>query len=141
MSPRPQDPHAVAPIGQKPRANPRSSKATCVLAVILSGSPAALHAEDHVPGAGQPGVASSRTAAPRHRAGAAAEAERAAVHERPGTDAAIALPALTVTGRGMTGTDPVPGLVARVSATGTKTDTPLLAVPQAVSVIPRAQID
>ena len=37
MSPRPQDPHAVAPIGQKPRANPRSSKATCVLAVILSG--------------------------------------------------------------------------------------------------------
>ncbi|MEG7750670.1 TonB-dependent receptor plug domain-containing protein, partial [Listeria monocytogenes] len=56
-------------------------------------------------------------------------------------DAAIALPALTVTGRGMTGTNPVPGLVARVSATGTKTDTPLLAVPQAVSVIPRAQID
>ncbi|WP_245450730.1 TonB-dependent siderophore receptor [Methylobacterium brachiatum] len=112
-----------------------------MLAVILSGSPAAPHAEDHVPGTGRPGVASSRTSAHHHRAGAAAESKTAAVHEHPGTDAAIALPALTVTGRGMTGTDPVPGLVARVSATGTKTDTPLLAVPQAVSVIPRAQID
>jgi len=65
-----------------------------------------------------------------------AEFVGAALGQRGSNATEIALPALTVSGRGMTGTDPVPGLVARVSATATKTDTPVIAVPQAVSVIP-----
>ncbi len=36
---------------------------------------------------------------------------------------------------------PVGGMVARRSATGTKTDTPILEVPQSISVIPREQMD
>jgi iron complex outermembrane receptor protein len=40
-----------------------------------------------------------------------------------------------------TGTSPVNGFVAGVSATATKTDTPLLETPQAVSVVTRDQMD
>jgi iron complex outermembrane recepter protein len=40
-----------------------------------------------------------------------------------------------------TGTSPVKGFVAGVSATATKTDTPLLATPQAVSVVTRDQME
>ncbi|TDR87066.1 TonB-dependent siderophore receptor [Enterovirga rhinocerotis] len=36
---------------------------------------------------------------------------------------------------------PVAGIVATRSATGTKTDTPILETPQSISVIPRAQMD
>ena len=38
-------------------------------------------------------------------------------------------------------TGPVPGMVAQRSATGTKTDTPILETPQSISVIPRQQIE
>src|SRR5262245_25274841 len=36
---------------------------------------------------------------------------------------------------------PVNGIVARQSATGTKTDTPILETPQSINVIPRQQIE
>ena len=48
----------------------------------------------------------------------------------------------TSTGKGKeTGTSPVQGFVAGASATATKTDTPLLQTPQAVSVVTRDQMD
>jgi iron complex outermembrane receptor protein len=40
-----------------------------------------------------------------------------------------------------TGTSPVKGFVAKVSGTGTKTDTPLLETPQAISVVTRDQFE
>lgn len=58
-----------------------------------------------------------------------------------GADTTIDLPAVTVTGSGETALSPVPGYVANRSATGTKTDTPLLETPQSISVIPRDLID
>jgi len=53
----------------------------------------------------------------------------------------IALPMLEVQARPETGAGPVQGFVARQSISGTKTDTPLLETPQAVSVITRDQIE
>nr|WP_246513217.1 TonB-dependent siderophore receptor [Azospirillum picis] len=50
------------------------------------------------------------------------------------------MPAVTVTGQGETALTPVTGYVANQQATGTKTDTPLIEVPQSISVIPRDQI-
>jgi iron complex outermembrane receptor protein len=70
---------------------------------------------------------------------------RAARHAAPapseGDAASIDLAAITVAGRRQRGTDPVEGVAARVTATGTKTDTPLIEVPQAISVVPRTQLD
>jgi iron complex outermembrane receptor protein len=59
------------------------------------------------------------------------------------TAAAAMLPGITVTAEAdrETATGPVNGYVARRSATGTKTDTALLEVPQSVSVIGRAEIE
>jgi iron complex outermembrane receptor protein len=53
------------------------------------------------------------------------------------------LPAVTVRGTAYTETanGPVQGYVARRSATGTKTDTPLLETPQSISVIGRDELD
>lgn len=66
-------------------------------------------------------------------------------------DAAQATPArgasqlapIVVTGQGLeqTGTGPVDGYVAYKSTAGTKTDTPLIKTPQAVSVVTRDQMD
>lgn len=39
------------------------------------------------------------------------------------------------------GTGPVPGIVADITATASKTDTPIVEIPQAVSVVGRAQMD
>ncbi|OZI54487.1 TonB-dependent siderophore receptor [Bordetella genomosp. 4] len=52
---------------------------------------------------------------------------------------AATLPAVRVTGTQETATSPVEGYVATRSATGTKTDTPLLETPQAITVITREQ--
>ncbi|SFL70711.1 TonB-dependent siderophore receptor [Methylobacterium pseudosasicola] len=103
-----------------------------VLALILCLAPAHLRAEP------QPPIdAPSGDAPARH----SAAGNQVARERSRGDGAEIVLPALTVSGRGITGTDPVPSIVARVTAAGTKTDTPLITVPQAVSVIPRVQID
>ncbi len=52
------------------------------------------------------------------------------------------LPQITVSGdQPETATGPVQGYVARRSATGTKTDTPLLEIPQSISVIGREEMD
>lgn len=48
---------------------------------------------------------------------------------------------VTVQGQRETGNGPVEGFVAGIARTGTKTDTPLAEVPQAVSVITRDQMD
>ncbi|MDQ1081556.1 TonB-dependent siderophore receptor [Pseudoroseomonas cervicalis] len=50
---------------------------------------------------------------------------------------AVALPELSVTGRAERALEPVQGFVARQSVTGSKTDTPILEVPQSLSVITR----
>lgn len=54
---------------------------------------------------------------------------------------AVTLPAVPVRAAGETASSPVGSYVARRSSTGTKTDTPLLETPQAVSVVTREQMD
>lgn len=53
------------------------------------------------------------------------------------------LPEVTVTGNALpeTGTGPVQGYVAKRSMSGTKTDTPLIEVPQSISIITRDEMD
>ena len=55
-------------------------------------------------------------------------------------DAAM-LPAVTVTGNQETALSPGVGFVAKRSAAGTKTDTPLAETPQSISVVTRQQLD
>lgn len=61
----------------------------------------------------------------------------------PAQDAPASLPAVTVTGAGTpeTATTPVTGFVARQASSATKTDTPLIETPQAISVITRERIE
>lgn len=54
---------------------------------------------------------------------------------------AVTLPAVPVTAPTETASSPVGGYVARRSATGTKTDTPVRETPQAISVVTREQMD
>ena len=67
--------------------------------------------------------------------------------QRPNADGSVgtlpagAIPLDTIDVQGETAWGPVDGYVASRSATGTKTDTPLIEVPQAISVITRDQID
>ncbi|HEY0292558.1 MAG TPA: TonB-dependent siderophore receptor [Hansschlegelia sp.] len=57
-------------------------------------------------------------------------------------DGATALEPISVTGQGQeSGTGPVDGYVARVTTTGSKTDTPIKDIPQSISVIGRQQMD
>ncbi|HWB50396.1 MAG TPA: TonB-dependent siderophore receptor [Stellaceae bacterium] len=65
------------------------------------------------------------------------------LEKQESTTGAMALPAVQVEGQGSTetATGPVQGYIARQSATATKTDTPLLETPQAVSVIGREQVE
>lgn len=64
------------------------------------------------------------------------------VVEKPaGASDALTLAPVAVVGAGETAWGPVGGYVARRSATGTKTDTPLLETPQSVSVVTREQMD
>lgn len=53
----------------------------------------------------------------------------------------IVLDELTVRGAGESATGPVKGYVAKRTATGSKTDTPVEAIPQSVSVIGREEMD
>lgn len=53
----------------------------------------------------------------------------------------IQLEIVTVTEQGESGTGPVNGYVARRTTSGSKTDTPILETPQAISVIGRKQIE
>ncbi|SMF43551.1 iron complex outermembrane recepter protein [Tistlia consotensis] len=59
---------------------------------------------------------------------------------RAASDAAVTLGPVVVEGSGETADGPVAGYVARRSATGTKTDTPLIETPQSVSVVGSEQI-
>ncbi len=66
------------------------------------------------------------------------------LHKLPDSAAgsgALSLDPVTVQSAGETARGPVQGYVAQRSATGTKTDTPLLKTPQSVSVVPRKQMD
>lgn len=70
----------------------------------------------------------------------AASAQSVRVPEPP--EPASTLPEITVRAeQAEAATGPVSGYVARRSATGTKTDTPLLELPQSVSVIGREEMD
>ena len=66
---------------------------------------------------------------------------------QPSTSASVpdstgnALPTVTVRDEPETANGPVQGYVARRSATGTKTDTPLIETPQSISVIGREELD
>lgn len=51
------------------------------------------------------------------------------------------LPATTAVGRGETAQSPGKGFVARQSAAGTKTDTPIIETPQSISVVTQQQLD
>lgn len=59
----------------------------------------------------------------------------------PAQEAPVTLDPVRVEGAGETATSPVPGYVARQSATATKSDTPLIETPQSVSVIGQRQIE
>ncbi|MET0351702.1 MAG: TonB-dependent siderophore receptor [Rhizobacter sp.] len=52
----------------------------------------------------------------------------------------VALPAVRVREAPETATGPVPGYVAKRTATATKTDVPLIEVPQSISIVPAEQI-
>ncbi len=56
------------------------------------------------------------------------------------SNGAIELRPITVEGKRESATDPVNGYVADGSITGTKTDTPLIEIPQAISVITRDRL-
>jgi len=58
-----------------------------------------------------------------------------------GASAPVPLAPLTVEGIAETGTGPVDGYVAKRSAAGTKTDTPIVETPQTINVVTRDQID
>ena len=85
--------------------------------------------------------------APRERPRRAAQRERStprAVQRRvarPEPAPAGAIPLGTIEVQGERAGGPVRGIVATRSATGTKTDTPLLETPQSISVVTRRQIE
>ena len=56
------------------------------------------------------------------------------------SDPALVLDPITVTGIAGTATGPVEGIVAEASATGTKTDTPLIETPRSISVVTAGEI-
>lgn len=85
-------------------------------------------------------IASAQTtAAPEAASAAAAQSTQPA----QSTQAGQQLPAVVVQGTRdtETGTGPVVGYVAKRSEAGTKTDTPIIKVPQAISVVTRDQMD
>jgi iron complex outermembrane receptor protein len=55
--------------------------------------------------------------------------------------AGVVLDTITVEAAGQTGTGPLGGLVPSVTATATKTDTPLLETPQSISIVGAEQIE
>ncbi|KQP49410.1 TonB-dependent siderophore receptor [Pseudorhodoferax sp. Leaf274] len=73
---------------------------------------------------------------------ATAQGAGVAIRRQADTGSATTLPAVTVTAEAdrETATGPVSGYVARRSSTATKTDTPLLEVPQSISVVGREEM-
>ena len=67
--------------------------------------------------------------------------ERSVVLEKMGREGAVTLSPITVEAQGESAWGPVDGYVAKRSATGTKTDTPLIEVPQSISVVGGTQIE
>jgi iron complex outermembrane receptor protein len=63
--------------------------------------------------------------------------ETACAQSPPAPPPPITLPPVVVEGEEESATGPVQGYVARRSASGTKTDTPLIEVPQSITVITR----
>lgn len=60
---------------------------------------------------------------------------------RASADGAVALPEIDVTAGLQRGWSPIRGYVAEVSATATRTDTPIIETPQSISVVTRDQMD
>src|SRR5262245_61264558 len=59
----------------------------------------------------------------------------------PAAEGTVVLPELSIHGARETATGPVRGISAERSATGTKTDTPLILTPQNITVVTRQQMD
>jgi len=80
---------------------------------------------------------------PRFTGARAATLTRPAPQEEGGLqdDGSTRLPPVVAVGTPERGWSPVRGFVAGVTATGTKTDTPILEVPQSISVVTRDQMD
>jgi iron complex outermembrane receptor protein len=64
----------------------------------------------------------------------------ASAQDAPAPAAEVALPVIRVREAPETATGPVPGYVAKRTATATKTDVPLIEVPQSISIVPAEQI-
>ena len=60
---------------------------------------------------------------------------------RAAQEGAVVLPEVSVTASTQRGWSPAPGYVAEVSSTGSKTDTPILEIPQSISVVTRQEIE
>ncbi|MBE9607442.1 TonB-dependent siderophore receptor [Acetobacteraceae bacterium H6797] len=82
-------------------------------------------------GAAVSGAAMAQTAAPGAVPNAAPAADPAPVR----------LPEISVSGQAETAFSPVQGYVATRNSTGAKTDTPIIEVPQSISVVTRDQLD
>lgn len=67
--------------------------------------------------------------------------ERTVALSKPVTDARIVLGTVSVEGRGESAYGAVNGFVATRSATGTKTDTPIIEIPRSISVITADQVE
>jgi iron complex outermembrane receptor protein len=77
-------------------------------------------------------------------ASAWAHIDYAAAQQATGDGQTIALDAITVTGQGAgkgSGVAPVQGYAPSATTTGSKTDTPIVEIPQSISVIGRQQMD
>ncbi|WP_316668033.1 TonB-dependent siderophore receptor [Ralstonia psammae] len=61
--------------------------------------------------------------------------------QRTTGEVSATLPATTAVGRGETAQSPGKGFVAKQSAAGTKTDTPIIETPQSISVVTQQQLD
>lgn len=70
-----------------------------------------------------------------------AAAAPAAGSQQSGTDNMAVLPTVDIVGQAETATGPVSGYLAKRSASATKTDTPILEIPQSVSVVTRDEMD
>lgn len=70
----------------------------------------------------------------------AAHAQQSDARQAGSGDGAV-LPVVNVVGQSETATSPVSGYLAKRSASATKTDTPLLEIPQSVSVVTRDEMD
>lgn len=90
------------------------------------------------------GALTPRQAADRLLSGSGLQAtpEGNAIVVKPATgEGPVTLAPVTVTGMGQSATGPIDGVVATMSATATKTDTPIIETPQSISIVGAQEIE